>query len=1124
MKTAGCLIWWAGVWACYGVETTLVLQQGLDGYVGTSDTFISTHDWATPAQYLLNYGVRDVVTLSRNAGDNPLIAFDLSAIPSNSLVVSATLEWYNQTASSQGYTRRIEVFQVLQAWDEGNLDGGEIDSPGDHGATGEYAICEFGGSQAPWSAVGMEAGLDYDDKAVDHSDVVGEGWYAWDVTDLVRGWVRGDFDNFGMVFRDVTGYQVGNPDWRDLVSKEFTADPTLRPKLTIVYNPDVPFAHAGSDVELLDWDGSAIILDASGSHDRPGGNDLTLVYDWSIAQPGYGSAMSGAIGTFSENTTPFTPDVPGVWMFGLTVTNELGESATDQVTFRLLRIPAAHPRIHIDAAKMAQLQARALPTNFRWTQLLAEADDPNGTPQAKALVYAVTTTTSYARSAIDDALDVIAAPGGYSTEAGDLAIIFDWCYDQLTPSEITTFVTYFNDWGQAQLDDPFSADVPGWGNYWPRYGYSFALIGLASYGDNPRAQEWFDQFRLERFERYDLDLLHHIAAGGAWPEGMIYDWIANPPRVEALEAWRTATGENLFESTPWFDNRLPYLLLHHFPGTAVQWGAWYHPYLSTGDTERNRGSIANYERIMALILLDRFPSHAIAGQLQAYLAAPPCNNSDDFRYHSEFLWFNELQPEETPNLRTHFAEATGTLFMRSGWPDGAADTDTQATYLTFQCGDHFTYHQHYDQNSFTLFKYDDLVLDSGVYSGDGLSYHDRNYYVRTIAHNTLTVYNPDEDLSAARPDATSNDGGQRSMTPGTRSPQTLAYFQQYAHVYDTGDILRFEDAEDLTYALGDATKAYNNPTYNQAMETSLIGNVAKLSQFQREFVYLRGVSSSKRATSGEMVVLFDRVTLTDAQFSGENTAMNFHFMNEPTVSGTPTPISPGETLFTDAHQVACVNNDGKVTLHCLLPHDVHIRSVGGNGQKSFWVENANFDWHWDPGEPQPRPINDFEDVPYGEWRVQLEPPDQSLDQRFLTVLIPSSQSYEAPDAVLIENGQLSGVHLLDPIVNRVAVFSTLDQAATPGGILSYTLQPTAEVRHLVFNLTPGQHYTIEVDAAAPNLTVTLVPDAAGSHEVSPAGILRLTTSSQEFCLQTLLAALPSWPDDDIRSFIALACP
>lgn len=1124
MKTMGFWAFLAAGGLCFAVETTAVLQQDLNGYDGVRDTFISTHDWGTPPQTTLNYGIRDTISLSRNGGDNPLLWFDLSFIPTNSQVVSATLELYNETASSQGYARRIKVFRVLRNWDEGNLDGGQIDTAGEHGATGEYAVFEYGGTQEAWAAVGMEAGTDYVELEEDFADVVGVGWYSWDITGMVNAWVRGEHDNFGMVLRDATGYQDGNPDWREFPSRESTTDPLLRPKLTVTYNPDVPFAHAGSDVATLTWDGSAITLDASASHDRPGGNDLTLEYGWSIVEPAYGSTLSGEIGLYSQNTVSFVPDMPGMWVFRLTLTNEIDESATDEVAFRLLNIPAQHPRIYLDAAKLAQLQARARPDNFRWTQLVAEANDPNGAMLAKALVYTVTDTATYGQAAIDDALDVIADPGGYSTEAGDLALVFDWCYDQLTPGEVNSFVSYFNAWGQEQLDNPFSADVPGWTNYWPRYGYSFAMIGLASFGDNPRAQEWFDTFRIQRFDRYDLDLLDYIAEGGAWPEGMIYDWIANPSRIQAMEAWRTTTGENLFHSTPWFENRLPYFLLHRFPGIAQEWGTEYHPYLSTGDTERNRGSITNYGRIMALMLIERFPDSSAARQLQAYLATPPCNNSDDFQFHHEFLWFDENQAQESPHLLTHLAQGTGTVFMRSGWPDGAADTDTQATYLSFQCGDHFTYHQHYDQNSFTLFKYDDLLLDSGVYSGDGLSSHDRNYYVRTIAHNTLTVYNPDEDFAAARPGAESNDGGQRSMTPGSRSPQTMEHYQQYFHVYDTGDILRFADDTDLTYALGDATKAYNNPTYNQAMDTALTGNVAKLSQFQREFVYLRGVHSAKQITSAEAVVLFDRVTLTEADFSGENTAMNFHFMTEPSVTGTATAVSPGETLYTQADRAECIHGDGKLTLHCLLPEQANIRKVGGNGQKSFWVEYANFDWHWDAGEAQPRPTNDFEDIPYGEWRIQIEPPDESLDVRYLTVLIPSSPSFVAPDAVRVQSGDLTGVNLLDPIVNRVLLFSNLDQANPPEGALTYTLQPSTVGRHVIFDLTPGQLYQLDLDVNDPELTVTLTPSPGGALEVSASGILRFNTPAVEPCLQILQAALTAWPETDVRGLIPLACP
>jgi hypothetical protein len=70
----------------------------------------------------------------------------------------------------------------------------------------------------------------------------------------------------------------------------------------------------------------------------------------------------------------------------------------------------------------------------------------------------------------------------------------------------------------------------------------------------------------------------------------------------------------------------------------------------------------------------------------------------------------------------------------------------------------------------------------------------------------------------------------------------------------------------------------------------------------------------------------------------------------------------------------------------LLPAAHNIRKVGGRGVKAFWVFDANYDWHWDAGEAQPRPTNDFEDVPYGKWRLELGPAGTVLDHNFLAVL------------------------------------------------------------------------------------------------------------------------------------------
>ena len=439
-----------------------------------------------------------------------------------------------------------------------------------------------------------------------------------------------------------------------------------------------------------------------------------------------------------------------------------------------------------------------------------------------------------------------------------------------------------------------------------------------------------------------------------------------------------------------------------------------------------------------------------------------------------------------PRLLTHYAKGTGTIFMRSGWPDGASDSSSDATHITFQAGDHFSYHQHYDQNSFTLFKYGDLAVDSGVYSGDGRSHHDINYYVRSIAHNTLVVYNPLEDFSTARPEASSNDGGQRSLSPASRSPQDVAYFDQHAVHYDTGDMLRFENKTGYTYALGDATKAYNNPSYHQAMDTGFSGNVAKVSRFQREFVYLRPESTG----APDYVVLYDRVGVTREAFSGQNTKLLFHTLNTPTVNGTAQTISPGEHLYTGADLVTVTAGGGKLFIKSLLPVERHIRRVGQRGDKAFWVFDANYDWHWDPGEPQPRPTSDFEDSPYGEWRIELEPADTALEHNFLTVLSPvAKQTPAMVQTVPIIGAGVEGVHIADSVLNRIALFSSANDGSAPAGAISYSYQPSAGASHLLFDLTPGARYSLATSSAGGVQTVTLAPDSGGALQAGSQGVL-----------------------------------
>lgn len=129
-------------------------------------------------------------------------------------------------------------------------------------------------------------------------------------------------------------------------------------------------------------------------------------------------------------------------------------------------------------------------------------------------------------------------------------------------------------------------------------------------------------------------------------------------------------------------------------------------------------------------------------------------------------------------------------------------------------------------------------------------------------------------------------------------------------------------------------------------------------------------------------------------------------------------------------------------------------------------------------------------MPYGEWRVELEPADTALAHNFLTVLHPAANTVTTmPAATAIQTSGLSGLHLADPALNRVALFSAADDGAPPSGALAYSYQPTANTLNLLLDLTSGTRYRLDVSVNGGALTVTWTPDPVGAHQVSSQGVL-----------------------------------
>ncbi len=187
--------------------TTSVLQRGLSGYAGVSDTYLDRY-LPTTVRGALDALLVDPVNY------NSLLRFAIyqsegGPVPNGAVIQSATLALYKGY-----YDDTLQLNALLKPWVESQA---------------TWTVSQTG---VPWTVVGAAgAGTDYStttDALVTPS--FDPGWVNFDVTPRVRQWASGV--NYGWRMAQTTP----GINTKYFVSSEYTTDTTLRPKLTVVYS------------------------------------------------------------------------------------------------------------------------------------------------------------------------------------------------------------------------------------------------------------------------------------------------------------------------------------------------------------------------------------------------------------------------------------------------------------------------------------------------------------------------------------------------------------------------------------------------------------------------------------------------------------------------------------------------------------------------------------------------------------------------------------------------------------------------------------------------------------------------------------------------------------------------
>ena len=320
---------------------------------------------------------------------------------------------------------------------------------------------------------------------------------------------------------------------------------------------------------------------------------------------------------------------------------------------------------------------------------------------------------------------------------------------------------------------------------------------------------------------------------------------------------------------------------------------------------------------------------------------------------------DESARQRLPNA--HYFNRVGLIVGRSDWsPD--------ATYVTFKAGDNFWSHSHLDQGAFTIYKGGALAIDSGLYGPSYGADHHLNYSYQSIAHNLVTITDPDDIIPIPQEDEPprpiANDGGQRRVGSGwgiEAAPLDLKEWRGKKEIYHTATMNNVFLQDNLVVAIADLTPAYTNA---HSGIKSFSHRTRRVEKFVRTF---------GENQQDDVIVIFDRVTSTDPSFFKR---WHLHTLYTPrkTIDGFVATVSPQNRVG---------HHGGRLQGHVLLPKQAHIQLTGGPGFE-FYVEGKNYalDKHM-----VKRRINKRGAEP-GSWRIEVSPAFENTEDVFLVVLLP----------------------------------------------------------------------------------------------------------------------------------------
>lgn len=632
--------------------------------------------------------------------------------------------------------------------------------------------------------------------------------------------------------------------------------------------------------------------------------------------------------------------------------------------------------------RTAEEEAEAKDRGFRY---YAQMRGITSEVQLQALDYLVNGNADQARAAITSMLDTLrttnfGTKNDLSRASGCMlmvgGMIYDWCYDQFTQQERQAYIREF-----VRIAETMECHYPPKNNE-PICGHSSEWMvlrdmlscGIAIYDEYP---DMYDHVVKMLFKDY-IPVRNFTYKGMNYHQGSGYITVRFLNDLNSLWIFDKMGAGAIYDPAQQYV--LYDFIYRRRPDGQV---------LPAGDVNPAPRKRPQSYSMPAMLAASYYKDPYLAYEYERRTSTEP------HMLMLELLWRDfELDgkaPDDLP-LTRYSGTPFGWMIARTGWGKNSVVAEMKVNEQFY--GNH----QHLDGGSFQIYYKGPLAIDSGSYQGSSGGYnspHNKNYFKRTIAHNSLLVYDPSEKFAcwnyggAGKTEFAANDGGQRM--PGDRWETCRSFDDLLSDAYTVGKTLAHgfgpdQHTPEYSYLKGDITKAYTS----------------KVDDVRRSFVFLNLEPSGNADTASEAtavpaaMVIYDHVTAADQSFKKY---WLMHSIEEPQI---------GNQEFT----IMRTKDGDSGKLHCTVLYPAaDVAKVGGEG-KEFWVFGENYP---NAATTRPDPCNER-----GAWRVEVTPKKESKEDIFLNVIQVSDNTCTHMLPVYpVEGEKVVGTAISD----RVVVFS-----------------------------------------------------------------------------------------------------